>query len=528
MKRHILDHLLALFQLALPPRSDIPDAASVGNTSKVDAETDRDPLDEGFDLIDAEYMDQEYVHSLLSLEDSIPAASEDDVPFTRPTEYIDHATNPLLRNFVRSAMIVENPTNIPDIRSFVSTATRTMIDLVVMILDGLGALVQLNEQQERLNSRLRKLLHALRSYLKQLSNDPVASVTALLTTTQARESESSFSLLHKTLWASAHELDMVSSRKEISREYELEDLEDMITTVDTCLDDILRELRDVFGAESEAGRADVSEHADLVELRAKIQLGPGMDFVDLNLTHPNREVIYRGDLLRKGPVEWVETHAILFDHYMVLAETSFVQAENSWEFKVLKYGVSNLPIPMVLLVLEGANDDPIVDGIGAVATATEAPTKTTLWPFRLKHLGRNQPYYTLAASTSQIRQVWCTGIVEAKRRHAISLYEQNAEPFRLRVMARALAFGPMPTYNVIPGDDMSTTIQGTPLYRALQDLEEQYKDAGPRPRPCRAPVNCVTTFLDPYVGGPIVVLGTDYGVYISNYNTPRAWKRVSS
>ncbi len=496
----------------------------MGNTSKVDAETDRDPLDEGFDLIDAEYMDQEYVLSLLSLEESIPAASEDEVPFTQPTEYIGHATNPLLRNFVRSAMIVENPTNVPDIRSFVSTATRTMIDLVVMILDGLGTLVQLNEQQERLNSRLRKLLHTLRSYLKHISNIPVASVTALLTTTQAREFESSFSLLHKTLWASAHKLDMVGSRKETSREYELEDLEDMITTVDTCLDDILWELHDVSGAHSEA---IVPKHADLVELQANIQLGPGIDSVDLNLTHPGREVIYRGDLFRKGRVGWWQTHAILFDHYMVLAGASSVPAEN-WEFEVVKYGGSNLPIPMVLLVLESANSDPIMDAIGVAAIAKKASTKTpVLWSFRLKHLGRNQPYYTLGALTSQIRQVWCTKIVEAKRRHAISLYEQKVEPFRLRVMThRAFGFDEMPTYDILTGDDMNNTIQGTPLYRAL---EEQYRDAGPQPTTvCRAAVNCATTFLDPYGGDPIVVVGTDYGVYISNYNTPRAWTRVSS
>ena len=67
----------------------------MGNTSKVDAETDRDPLDEGFDLIDAEYMDQEYLYPLTPVypEESIPAVSEDDVPFTQPTEYIGHATN---------------------------------------------------------------------------------------------------------------------------------------------------------------------------------------------------------------------------------------------------------------------------------------------------------------------------------------------------------------------------------------------------------------------------------------------------
>lgn len=82
MKRHIFDHLLSLFQLALPPRSDVLDAASIGNTSKVDAETRRDPLDESFNLIDGDYIDQQYVDPPLYLDENIPATLDDDSSFS--------------------------------------------------------------------------------------------------------------------------------------------------------------------------------------------------------------------------------------------------------------------------------------------------------------------------------------------------------------------------------------------------------------------------------------------------------------
>lgn len=331
--------------------------------------------------------------------------------------------------------------------------------------------------------------------------------------------------------------------------------------------------------ECDARVADMSKVVDLSELQAKLQLRTGMSDVHLNLTHLGREIIFQGDLQRMGSnkFSWVETRAILFDHYMVLAKVLSVR-DAAGGLKYEKYDVSKHPIPMDLLLLESANDDPVVKstmkGIGAVAAATRAPpaerrenrqsisnssggpgtlahtntassvasiltngsartlTATTtidsprdenlLWPFRIKHLGPNK-VFTLYASTSQTRKDWCDKIVEAKTRHASSLYKQNAEPFRLKVVAdTAFANDPM------SGGGKMIIIKGTPLDRAIQEVEEQYKDAGPRPSPvCRAAVNCATAFNQPY-GNAMVAVGTDYGVYVSNYDNPRGWTRVRS
>ncbi len=128
---------------------------------------------------------------------------------------------------------------------------------------------------------------------------------------------------------------------------------------------------------------------------------------------------------------------------------------------------------MQLLVLESINDDPVVKssvkGIGAVTTVTKStvtadsrlqrtvtngverqnalehtsssqsvatvnsvtrltPSATndndakTMYPFRVKHLGKTE-VYTLYAPTAQNRQDWCDKILEAKTRHAASLHE---------------------------------------------------------------------------------------------------------
>ena len=225
---------------------------------------------------------------------------------------------------------------------------------------------------------------------------------------------------------------------------------------------------------------------------------------------------------------------------------------------------------MQLLVLESTNDDPVVKnlrGVGAVTTAaklgqsgsesklnrtatsnggnalehtsssqsvhtmtsvTKIPSgqseldAKSMFPFRVKHLGKTE-VYTLYAPTAQNRMDWCEKILEAKTRHAASLYEQNAEPFRLRVMADA-AFGNDVMSNL--AQRSVVTVKGTPLERSIRDLERIY-GTGQRPGPvCRAQVNCATAFN--CFNKSMIAIGTDYGVYTSEANDPRGWTRVSS
>ena len=221
---------------------------------------------------------------------------------------------------------------------------------------------------------------------------------------------------------------------------------------------------------------------------------------------------------------------------------------------------------MQLLVLESINDDPVIKGIGTVTTVSKTASSTaelrlnrtttnglerqntlehansnnsvatvnsvtrltpnatndgdarSMYPFRVKHLGRTETY-TLYAPTAQNRQDWCDKILEAKTRHAASLFEQNAEPFRLRVMADSAFAYMSPT-----SQRSVVSVKGTPLDRAIREMEQTY-GAGPRPGPiCRAQVNCATAFN--CFGKSMVAVGTDYGVYTSEATNPRGWFRV--
>ncbi len=89
--------------------------------------------------------------------------------------------------------------------------------------------------------------------------------------------------------------------------------------------------------------AEKSKHVELSELESKLVLRSGMEKVHLNLTHLGREIIFKGDLQRTGSNKftWLETHAILFDHYLVLSKKS-IQRDAAGGLKQEKYDVSKL------------------------------------------------------------------------------------------------------------------------------------------------------------------------------------------
>jgi hypothetical protein len=69
---------------------------------------------------------------------------------------------------------------------------------------------------------------------------------------------------------------------------------------------------------------------EMQELQTKLFMRPGFRRVDLHLDHLGRQLILQGDLQRPGSsrFNWLETRAILFDHYLVLAK-AVVQRDSS-------------------------------------------------------------------------------------------------------------------------------------------------------------------------------------------------------
>jgi hypothetical protein len=89
--------------------------------------------------------------------------------------------------------------------------------------------------------------------------------------------------------------------------------------------------------ECDAKVAEEEKKVAMIELDQMLVLRPGFH-ADLNLDHLGRELILEGDLQRMGSkgVRWVDTHALLFDHYLILAK--LVLSRDSRQDK--KYDVS--------------------------------------------------------------------------------------------------------------------------------------------------------------------------------------------
>lgn len=156
----------------------------------------------------------------------------------------------------------------------------------------------------------------------------------------------------------------------------------------------------------------------------------------------------------------------------------------------------------------------------APANSSDAEGKI-LYPFKIKHLGHE--VYTLYASSARDRLDWCTSIVEAKTRHAKALFSQNAEPFRLRVLADASFHYDA---NSVYARASGVPVKETPLDRAIQDLEKVMGSAHGTAPVCRAQVNCATGFSA--FGRSVIAIGTDYGVFVTDPSEPRGWRRVRS
>ena len=83
---------------------------------------------------------------------------------------------------------------------------------------------------------------------------------------------------------------------------------------------------------------EMGKKVALVELQQQLVLRPGFQSV-LNLDHLGRELLKQGELQRQGSkgVRWVETQALLFDHYFILAKAvSTKDGRNDKKYDVSK------------------------------------------------------------------------------------------------------------------------------------------------------------------------------------------------
>ena len=109
------------------------------------------------------------------------------------------------------------------------------------------------------------------------------------------------------------------------------------TNLQTAIDEIK-----AVTVECDTKVAEMGRKVDLSDLAVKLVLRPEMKRVALNLNHWGRELLFQGDLQRTGSSKftWLETHAMLFDNYLVLAKTQLHRDADGNKYE--RYDVSKM------------------------------------------------------------------------------------------------------------------------------------------------------------------------------------------
>ena len=104
----------------------------------------------------------------------------------------------------------------------------------------------------------------------------------------------------------------------------------------TMIKTAIREIKEVT-LECDAKVAEMQKRVQMIELSSMLVLRPGFQ-LGLHLDHLGRELIHQGELQRMGSkgVRWVDTYALLFYHYFILAKAVFSKDHTEKKYDVSK------------------------------------------------------------------------------------------------------------------------------------------------------------------------------------------------
>jgi len=167
----------------------------------------------------------------------------------------------------------------------------------------------------------------------------------------------------------------------------------------------MKMIRDLLSrVNAESGKAE--NRFNLKRLHEQLRFRPN-ERVDLKLTDPGRELIYKGTL-KKTPTDPSDIQAYLFDHAVLLVRVKMVGKKE--EVKVYRR-----PIPLELLAIRemeelnpklGLVKRPSTSLIPGAKSAAAESSKKEGFPITFRHLGKGGYELTLYANTSGSRSKW--------------------------------------------------------------------------------------------------------------------------
>ncbi|CAM9016420.1 hypothetical protein WICANDRAFT_76879 [Wickerhamomyces anomalus NRRL Y-366-8] len=218
---------------------------------------------------------------------------------------------------------------------------------------------------------------------------------------------------------------------------------------------------------------------------------------DLKLSEPNRRLIKEGAVTRKRE-KWITSnyYLILLDNYLLITEPQ----------KDEHYKISEKPIPIEFLQIETKNF--------ASASNVNLSTEGEIYPFKVRYTGQNVSY-TFYAETLAERDSWFHSINQVQSK---KVKNSIFEPFKISILADQFAYeeGEQP-------QKLPLLAAGSNIDVALKSIEADKSTDVTRPL-MFSEVSCGTTFH--FQDRSFYVLGLNFGLYITEAENPKGWKRV--
>lgn len=235
----------------------------------------------------------------------------------------------------------------------------------------------------------------------------------------------------------------------------------------------MKMIRDLLSrVNAESGKAE--NRFNLKRLHEQLRFRPN-ERVDLKLTDPGRELIYKGTL-KKTPTDPSDVQAYLFDHAVLLVRVKMVGKKE--EVKVYRR-----PIPLELLAIRemeevnpklGVAKRPSSSLIPGTKSTTTESSKKEGFPITFRHLGKGGYELTLYASTAGARSKWMEHIGDQQ-----AILRKRGDFYNRSILSDSFFSATNRVNCVAPFDGGRKLIYGTDSGIYVSDRKP--RDAGAKP-----------------------------------------------
>lgn len=221
---------------------------------------------------------------------------------------------------------------------------------------------------------------------------------------------------------------------------------------------------------------------------------------DLQLSDSKRRLVKKGYVIKKD--KWTNSNIllILLDNYLLITE----EKENS----VLKIIEKPLPIEFLQIETKDLTQDP--------------NSEIETYPFKIRYTGQNISH-KFYAETQADKDSWFQSFSQVKSKKDITTEQ---EQFEITILSDQFAYEegdePQKLPVCTPGSNIDLVLRA---FQQQQPLEQQQLDETSVSRPVMfSEALSATTFH--FQGKEYHALGLNFGLFITESDSPRGWKRV--